>query len=225
VREAGAHLRELFATPAAAAAHGGLVNTARAAGVAVRLVDDRVLATLAGTVSPQGLVGVADLPLPPPEAALAGATLAVVLVEARDPGNVGTVVRTADAAGADAVLLTAGSADPRNPKAVRASAGSLFHLPVVHGAPLADVMQASRDRALRLVATTPHAGMEHTDADLTSPVALVFGNEAHGLPPAVVDACDTAVRVPILGRAESLNLAATVAVLCYEAARQRRDDG
>lgn len=225
VAEAADRVSDLFATPAALGAHADLVARARAAGARVRTVDDRVLAALADTVTPQGIVAVATLPPAALDGALAAASLAVVLVEARDPGNVGTAVRTADAAGADCVVVTAGSADPRSPKAVRASTGSLFHLPVVTGASAPAAVAAARAAGLTTVATTPRAKALHTDVDLTGPSALVFGNEAHGLPAEVVASCDVAVRVPIVGRAESLNLAATVAVVCYEAARQRRDDG
>jgi TrmH family RNA methyltransferase len=222
VREAGAALTHLFVTGGAAAAHPGLVGDARRHGARVVEVSDAVLAAIAGTVSPQGLVGVAHLPFPPLGRALSGATLAVVLADVRDPGNVGTAIRTADAAGADAVVLSRGSADARSPKAVRASTGSIFHLPVTSDADLDDVLVSARERGLQLLATSPRAALPYDEADLTRPIALVFGNEARGLSDEIVARCDGAVRIPLHGRAESLNLAATVAVLVYEAARQRR---
>jgi RNA methyltransferase, TrmH family len=208
VGEALDHLTRLLVTPRAAAQHPGLLARARSAGVEVLDVAEPVLATVADTVTPQGVVGVAEL--------------ALVLVEARDPGNAGTIIRTADAAGADAVVFTHGSVDPRNPKAVRASAGSLFHLPVVQDAPLEAVLSQGRVHGLQLVAAAPRGGTNYLDLDLRPPSLLLFGSEAHGLPDDVVERCDVSAFVPLYGRAESLNLAATVAVLSYEAARQRR---
>ncbi|MPZ86990.1 MAG: RNA methyltransferase [Nitriliruptorales bacterium] len=222
VGEALDHLTRLLVTPRAAAQHPGLVAEARAAGVEVLQVADPVLATVAATVTPRGLVGVAILPPASLDAVLDAATLTIVLVQAGDPGNAGAIIRTADAAGADAVVLTRGSVDPRNPKAVRASAGSLFHLPVVPDASLESVLSRGRDRGLQLVAAAPRAGTSYLELDLTRPSALLFGSEAHGLANDVVSRCDAAARVPIHGHAESLNLAATVAVIAYEAARQRR---
>lgn len=221
VREGIGHLRQLLVTPAAAARNADLVDEAESAGVDIVLVTETVLGSIAGTITPQGLIGVAKLPAPPLTAALADARLAVVLWEVRDPGNAGTIIRTADAAGVDAVILTGDSVDPRNGKAVRASVGSLFHLPVAEVADWHEVAAACRARGMRLVAADADGTVTHTELDLTGPTALVFGNEAHGLDAKVVADCDLVAKVPILGRAESLNLAATVAVMAYEAARQR----
>lgn len=224
MREAVGHLDELFATPAARAAHAELLARA---GCRVHDVTEGVLASLADTVTPQGLVGIARLPHAALDDALPLATrpLTVVLVEVADPGNVGTAVRTADAAGAAGVVVTAGSADVRNPKAVRASAGSLFHLPVATGVPFAEVAQACRRRGVAIVGADSRGERRHVEVDLLRPTAVVFGNEAHGLDSGVLAACDVVARVPIHGRAESLNLAATVAVFAYEASRQREAAG
>ncbi|CAN5328051.1 RNA methyltransferase [soil metagenome] len=221
VREAAGRLRTLFATPDALARERDTAERARVAGAEVVAVSERVLATLATTGTPQGLVGVATLPVAALDAALGAGTLVVVLAGVGDPGNAGTVVRSADAAGASAVAVTAGSVDVRNPKAVRASAGSLFHLPVVEEREWHAVAAACRAAGLQLVAADAAGDVLHTEVDLTVPTALVFGNEARGLDRKVAADCDVMARVPILGRAESLNLAATVAILAYEAARQR----
>jgi len=205
------------------------VASAANAGADVMTVAEPVLDELGTTVTPQGLIGVAVLPAPPLEATLTAAGLVVVLHQVRDPGNAGTALRSADAAGADAVILTRGSVDPRNPKAVRASAGSLFHLPVIDDVAFDDVARACREHGLRLVAAAGDGDVPHTDVDFSTPAAVVFGNEAHGLPPHVRGACDIAARVPLHARvrpgyhgtAESLNLAMTVAVVAFEAARQR----
>jgi TrmH family RNA methyltransferase len=136
-------------------------------------------------------------------------------------GNAGTVLRAADAFGADAVATTSGSVDPESPKAARAAAGSLFHLPVIAGVPWPRLRTALRQRGLRLVGADPHAVATVDRAPLSDPVALVLGNEAHGLPDQVAADLDLVVRVPLAGRAESLNLAAAAAVLLYEATRRR----
>jgi TrmH family RNA methyltransferase len=211
----------LLATERAAARHAGLVNLARQRGAPVTLVAEPVLAALAATTTPQGLVAVLPSVLRPLEALPPSPRLVCVLAEVRDPGNAGTVLRAADAFGADAVVTTRGSVDPQSPKAARAAAGSLFHLPVVAGAPWPELAAALRGRGLRLVGADPHAQRTVADAPLEEPVALVVGNEAHGLPEEVAADLDLAVRVPLAGRAESLNLAAAAAVLLYETARRQ----
>ena len=152
-----------------------------------------------------------------------GLALAVVLANVRDPGNAGTVLRTADAAGAGGVIFAGSSVDPYNSKCVRASAGSLFHLPVVTGPPVADAVRALRERGLRVLAADGGAGTTLDDLQsaglLSQPTAWLFGNEAWGLPSDVLDLADDAVAVPIYGRAESLNLAAAAAVCLYASAR------
>jgi TrmH family RNA methyltransferase len=211
----------LLATERAAARHAGLVNLARQRGAQVTLVAEPVLAALAATTTPQGLVAVLASVTRPLEALPASPRLVCVLAEVRDPGNAGTVLRAADAFGADAVVTTSGSVDPQSPKAARAAAGSLFHLPVVAGAPWPALSAALRRRGLRLVGADPHAAETLDEAPLGEPVALVLGNEAHGLPAEVAADLDLVVRVPLAGRAESLNLAAAAAVMLYEAARRQ----
>jgi TrmH family RNA methyltransferase len=185
-----------------------------------------VLAAMGETVTPQGVLGVGPLVDVGVDALPARPRLVAVLDEVNDPGNAGTVLRTADAAGADAVVLTAGSTDPHGGKCVRATAGSLWHLPVVSGAPVGEVLDALRGRGLQLLATSG-AGADdlHELADagaLANPTAWVFGTEAHGLGADVLAAVDRTVRVPVLGRAESLNLAAAAAVCLYVSARAQR---
>lgn len=221
--EAGHVPGSLLATERAAARHAGLVNLARQRGAQVTLVAEPVLAGMAATTTPQGLVAVLPSVLRPLEALPPSPRLVCVLAEVRDPGNAGTVLRAADAFGADAVVTTAGSVDPESPKAVRAAAGSLFHLPVVAGVPWPALSAALGDRGLRRVGADPHAAATFDQAPLDEPVALVLGNEAHGLPAEIAADLDLAVRVPLAGRAESLNLAAAAAVLLYETARRQRE--
>lgn len=226
---AGATLRELFATSEAAQRHAELVGTARRRGVPVSTVTDDAVAALAETVNPQGLVGVCDqFDVPLAEALAPVPALVAVLVEIRDPGNAGTVLRTADAAGAGAVVFAGEAVDPYNGKCVRASAGSLFHLPVVRTPDPAATVALLRRAGLRVLAAT---GAGETDLDrlldaggLAAPTAWLFGSEAHGLPPAVAQAADARVAVPIHGRAESLNLGAAAAVCLYASARALRQE-
>jgi TrmH family RNA methyltransferase len=227
VREALAHdppPRELFVTEAAAHRHPELVDAARARGVPVSAVTEKAAAALSETATPQGLVAVCpalDVPL---ATALTGAPrLVTVLADIRDPGNAGTVLRSADAAGADAVVLAGDSVDPYNGKAVRASAGSLFHLPVVRGAPLPDALAAARAAGLTVLAADGAGERDLDDLpELAGPHAWLFGNEAWGLPAETGALADARVRIPISPRAESLNLAAAAAVCLFASARAQR---
>jgi TrmH family RNA methyltransferase len=190
-------------------------------------VTDKAVAGLSETASPQGLVAVCPVLDVPLASALAGTPrLVVALADIRDPGNAGTVVRSADAAGADAVVLAGASVDPYNGKTVRASAGSLFHLPVVRGAPLADTVHAARVAGL-LVLAADGAGERSLDElpELAGPTAWLFGNEAWGLPPEIGALADARVRIPISPRAESLNLAAAAAVCVFASASAQRVAG
>ena len=180
-----------------------------------------VMERVASTVTPQPLLAVVSY-APAPAASLDDATLVVVCVDVRDPGNLGTVIRTADAAGVDAVVCCDGTVDPTNPKTVRATAGSLFHVPVVEGGTTAAAVADLSARGFTTVATVVRGGTEYTDFDWTGPVAILFGNEAAGLDDALVDTLDAGVTIPMAGRSESLNVGVSAAVLCFEALRQRR---
>jgi len=223
--EAGA-LRELFATEDAAARLSSLLDRARAADVPVHVTSGAVMDQLTQTVTPQGLVGVAgfrDVPLE----RICGASpqLVAVLAQVRDPGNAGTVLRSADAAGVDGVVLTDSSVDPYNPKCARASAGSIFHVPFVVGAPTIATIDALRGAGLRVLAAAADGDLALDDAGLGVPTAWVFGNEAHGVPSEVLAHCDGTVAVPIYGRAESLNLATAAALCLYASAQSQRAAG
>jgi RNA methyltransferase, TrmH family len=223
----GATISELFVTGPAMARHGGLANRAAQHGAAVTAVSGEVMADLAQTVTPQGLLAICSfIDVPLARLVTTGPRLVVILANVRDPGNAGTVLRTADAAGADGVIFSGASVDPYNSKCVRASAGSLFHLPVVVGAPLADSVTALRSAGLRVLAADGSAARALDDpgltAQLSQPTAWLFGNEAWGLPADLLALADEAVAVPIYGRAESLNLAAAAAVCLYSSARGQR---
>jgi TrmH family RNA methyltransferase len=180
-----------------------------------------VMERVASTVSPQPLLAVVSY-APALPASLDDATLVLVCVDVRDPGNLGTVIRTADAAGVDAVVCCDGTVDPTNPKTVRATAGSLFHVPVVAGGTTAGALAELTARGFTTVATVVRGGTDYVSFDWTGPVALVVGNEASGLDPGLVASLDAGVTIPMAGRSESLNVGVSAAVLCFEALRQRR---
>lgn len=202
-----------------------LLRTAAACDVPVVVATDRVVASLSETVTPQGVVAVVRPPVLDPAAVLDGARLVAVLDRVSDPGNAGTAIRTADAAGAGAVVLTKGSVDPYNGKCIRASAGSVFAVPVLTGLDATAALElAGRDRTT--IATTLDAEDDLDDlADagvLAAPTAWVFGSEASGLDRGLAAAADRRVRIPMYGGAESLNLATSVAVCLYASARAQR---
>jgi TrmH family RNA methyltransferase len=191
---------------------------AREAGVDVVVAAEAVIARLTGTVTPQGLVGVA----PFLDVALDGVPdgCVALLHDVRDPGNAGTIVRSADAAGASGVVFAGSSVDPYNAKTVRAAAGSIFHLPIVRGTTTSDAIGQLRGRGHRILAMDARGSESLYATDITGPVAFVFGNEAHGLPQDVVSLADATVRVPHAGGAESLNLAAAATVCLFDRARR-----
>jgi RNA methyltransferase, TrmH family len=220
-------VHELFVTATAVDRNPELVRAAEQAAVRVSDVTDRAADAMSETVTPQGILAVCDLVDQPVDTALRGTPrLVVVLYGISDPGNAGTVLRVADAAGADAVLLAGAAVDPHNGKCVRAAAGSLFHLPVARIRDATDALAACRAAGLLLIAADGHADDDlDTAADrgeLAGPIAWVFGSEAHGLPAEVRAATDRSLRVPIHGGAESLNLATAAAVCLYTTARAQR---
>ncbi|MDR6595700.1 TrmH family RNA methyltransferase [Saccharothrix longispora] len=220
-------VHELFVTTVAATRNPDVVRAAVDAGVRVSGVTDKAAAALSETVTPQGVVAVCSpVDVPPAEALVPGVRLVAVLHGVADPGNAGTVVRVADAAGADAVVFAGDTVDPHNGKCVRASTGSVFHLPITRVRDAAEAFDGLRSAGLRLVAADGHAPEDLVTADLrgdlAAPTAWVFGSEAHGLPDDVVASLDASLKVPIYGGAESLNLATAAAVCLYASARAQR---
>lgn len=210
----------------AAERHADLVTTAHEREVPVALVTD--LDGLAEAVTPQGVVAVAHTVDVDLGAALAkDPQLVVICAQVRDPGNAGTVIRCADAFGADAVIMTEGSVDPYNAKTVRATVGSVFHLPLVTGVSLAEAVRACHDRGMRVLAADGAGDVDldqlQRSGELERPIAWLMGNEAWGLPEADAALADQVVTVPMWGSAESLNLSTAAAVCLYTtAAAQRR---
>jgi TrmH family RNA methyltransferase len=217
-----AQVEEIFLGEEAAAAS----DVASAAGdVPVWTVGEGVLRSLTSTTTPQGVVAVVDRPLMDLTSLPASIDLALVLAGVRDPGNAGTLVRSAVAAGVDVVIFTADSVDPLGPKSVRSTSGMLFHVPYVDEPDMAAVKQALTERGVRLVGAEASAERAHYDADLRSPAALVVGNEAWGFSPEVRSHLDETVSIPMPGPAESLNVAIAGSLLLFEAVRQRSATG
>lgn len=218
---------ELYLTETAAARHTELVRAAFAAHIEVTQVSDRAAAALSDTQAPQGIVARCRTLEVDLQTALSGTPkLVAVLVETNDPGNAGTIIRLADAVGADAVIVAGDAVDPFNPKVVRASTGSIFHLPIARAEDPHALPEILGGAGLSTLATTGGAELDldraRSDGLLELPTAWLFGSEAHGLPAALIAAADAAVRVPIHGRAESLNLATAAAVCLYASAGAQR---
>lgn len=240
---------ELFYSPRAAEREHELVASAAARGVRASPVSERAAAHLGETVTPPGLVAVChlvDVPLdrivrdrtdphPPapgkahaPAPGRGTAPVLAVPVQMSDPGNAGTLIRVADAVGANGVVLAGDSVDPHNGKCVRACAGSLFHVPIARERDVDAVVQALHDHGITILATTARGEVDLDDADDllrragdSGGTAWLFGNEAHGLDPGIAARADHRIRIPIHGRAESLNLAAAAAICLYTGARVR----
>ena len=209
---------EVFATVAAGTEHTAL----RGRAPRWTTLEDAALASLCDTVHPQGVVALCryvDRPLA--HLLTPGARLVAVCADVRDPGNAGTVIRCADAAGADAVVLAGSSVDAYNPKTVRATVGSLFHVPLAVETDPVVAVAAAREAGLTVLAADGGGEVDLFEADalLAGPTAWLFGNEAWGLPPELAALADHRVRIPILGRAESLNLSTAAAVCLYASAR------
>jgi len=223
-------VKELYITKDAGARNVELVRAAYAGRIEVTQVTDRAAAALSDTVSPQGIVARCAMSLTDLGHVIAAEPrLIAVLVNTNDPGNAGTIIRLADAAGADAVIFAGESVDPFNPKAVRASTGSLFHLPVAQAGDVGALLMDLAEAGMSVLATT--GGDANTDLDaaaddgiLDLPTAWLFGSEAHGLPDEILAAADESVKVPIYGAAESLNLATAAAICLYASARAHRAD-
>lgn len=221
---------EVFMTPDALDRHAALVGKVSHAGITLSAVTERAMSGLSATVTPPGLVAVcrrivhdASEPADQVGDAEGKAPRIVAVGQAlAEPGNVGTLIRAADALGADQVWLTTDSADPEGPKAVRASAGSVFHMPVVRGMSIDDVPGRAREAGLTLLVATGDGDVDITSQQgkelLAAPTAWVFGNEAHGVASALRDAADARVRIPLRGRAESLNIATAAAICLHSSA-------
>ncbi len=223
---AGAPIEAVYVEAGAAP---DLVAAARAAGVAVDEVADGVLVGITDSVTPRPVLATVALEAADPVALLDDAVArerpVLLLVEVSDPGNLGTILRAADAAGCAGVVCSVGTVDPWSPKTVRSSAGSILHVPVAIDADVDVVLAAASGRGLMTVATVVDGGTSIDQIDLSGAALIVLGSEAHGLPETLSARADVPLTVPMEGRAESLNVAMVASVLVFEASRQRRVAG
>jgi TrmH family RNA methyltransferase len=226
-RQTGAWIDAVFIdSEAAGAAERELAIACALAGAEVRELQPGVLSRACDTVATQpmaAIVRAVDIELD--QLPYRRRDLIVVCAGVRDPGNLGTIIRSAGAAGAGAVVCCAGSVDLYNPKTVRASAGVLFHVPVVAGPDAVEVLEHVRGWGLRRWGATADGDRVYSEVDLTEPAALVLGNEAAGLADSLATHLDGYLRIPMAASVESLNVATTAAVVCFEAARQRARSG
>jgi len=193
-----------------------------ARGVPLRRLEGSLLASLSEAETSQGLVALAERPSFEEDAIFAGRALVVVAVGIQDPGNLGGLFRTAEAAGASGAVLTEGTADPLSWKSLRGSMGSAFRLPHVRGLAASEAVRRLRERSLRIVATAATGGIPYPDFDWRGPVAVLLGSEGAGLPESLRKAADAVVTIPLQGSVESLNVGVAAGLLLFEAARQRR---
>lgn len=219
-------LEELYATPTARERHEDIAQAAADAGIEIEFVTEEVLDVMTDTVTPQGFVAVCrQFPTALKEIMAGTPRLIAVLEEVRDPGNLGTIIRAADAAGADAVILTGRTVDLYNPKVVRSTTGSLFHIPVAVGAEFDVAVARSRSAGLRVLAADVKGddllGVRASGA-LDDATTWVFGNEARGLSDEQLAGVDAVVTVPIYGKAESMNLSTAASVCLFESAFAQR---
>jgi TrmH family RNA methyltransferase len=203
--------------------HLARLKTLLPAALRVLRTSDRLFASVAGTETPQGIALLAKAPSWRMEDLLHETPLVIVLAGVQDPGNVGTILRAAEAFGATGLIACRGSAHPLSPKSVRASAGSVFRLPVLAGSAPGDTLPQLRSHGLRQYAATLAGGQTPEESELASACAIWIGSEGSGLPSEVESAADARIRIPLRAPVESLNAAAAAAVLLYEAARQRGD--
>ncbi len=218
--QVGAEVESVYLAPGAGAAELDVAEAAQAVGARVFELAPGVLDRVADTVTPQPVLAVVRTPAVPGDA-FDNAGLVVVCVDVRDPGNLGTVVRSAAAAGADAVVCCAGTADPFNPKTVRSSAGAVLQVPLLVDVDAPSVLDELGRRGLRRVGALPAGGRPHTEVDWSLPSAVVLGNEAAGLGGAVEERLDDRVTIPMAPGVESLNVSMAATVLCFEVVRQR----
>ena len=210
-------VRDVFVTESAAQRYSSLLDTAQ---WPVHLVSERAAKALSDTVTPTGLVAVCDMRATGLGDVLAGSPrLVAVAVGIGEPGNAGTIIRIADAMGAAAVILGGHSVDPYNGKCLRASAGSIFAIPVVVAPDAHAAVGTLRAAGLQVLATTVDGETSLADAELAAPTAWLFGPESHGLSAEIADGADHRVRIPMSGAAESLNVASAAAICLYQSAR------
>ncbi|MFQ5808585.1 MAG: TrmH family RNA methyltransferase [Armatimonadota bacterium] len=221
--ESGLRLRDVFWCDALLVSeHGRAVLAELEPDTPPQEVSEHVFRALSDRTEPQGLAAVAERPhVRPVDIALSPDGVLLALEDMRDPGNLGAIVRAADAAGADGVVLLGHCVDPYDPKVVRATMGSIFHVPVAEASDVAEFTEWARDQDMRIYAASTRGERMHFETDFAGRTAFLIGNEARGLSAEALESADAIIRIPMLGRAESLNAAAAASILVYEVVRQR----
>ncbi len=219
--DAGAEIEAIFIAPEGLDDPEVIELSKRSLDTGARVygLEPGVMERVSDTVTPQPVLSVvktidADIEV------VAKSRLVIVLVDVRDPGNAGTVMRTVDASGAAAVIFCGGTVDPYNPKTVRASAGSIFHVPVILAESAREILDKLSEFGYQVFGTDAHGEIDYVEVDWTRPTALVLGNEANGLSDQLVELLDATISIPMVGKAESLNVGIACAVLCFEALRR-----
>ncbi len=216
--EAGAEIEKLFLSEKVinSGELGGKLMTEFAKSENAYLLREELFSKISGTESPQGVLAVVRQPEIDLDKLLSEANFVILLENVQDPGNLGTIVRTADAVGADLVLLAEGCVDVYNSKVVRSTMASLFHVPVARVGDMGECITSLKDSGLKVVATSGESEISYQNADLKGKIALVFGNEANGLTEDALELSDEVVSIPMPGRAESLNIAVAAGVIMFE---------
>ncbi len=218
-----ADVRQVIASPSLSRHHGrGVIGLAQERGIELIWISERLMDRIAGTKTPQPAMAVVGMREPSAEELLGHpARLVVLCHQLQDPGNLGTIIRTAEAAGASGVAVTARTVDPYNAKCIRASMGSILRMPAVRIAELNDFPEACRKAGFQIAALVLNGTRTHFDLDLRKPTVVMLGQEGSGLPEELLAEADLRVRIPMTERVDSLNVAASAAVVLYEAVRQR----
>jgi TrmH family RNA methyltransferase len=199
-----------------------LVSQIRGKGIENYQVTEKIIEEISEVENPQGILGVVEEEKFSLQDILASANPLIVFChEVQDPANLGTIIRTADAAGANGVILSKGTVDLYNSKVLRGSMGSVFHLPIVYVDDIQEALKTLKKNKVDLLATALKANKNCYEIDYNKPIAILVGNEAAGLPDEIISTCDQVVKIPMLGKAESLNAAVSTAIVLYEAVRQR----
>ncbi|MCX5725570.1 MAG: 23S rRNA (guanosine(2251)-2'-O)-methyltransferase RlmB [Candidatus Saganbacteria bacterium] len=199
-----------------------ILKTARDLGISCFSITEKVMGEISEVETPRGIIAVVSEEEFDLDDVLGGKPpLIVFCVDVQDPGNLGTIIRTADAVSASGVILSKGTVDLYNPKALRSTIGSIFHLPIVHVENIKETIMALKQSGIKIIAASLDAKKSYYDADLGGPVAIIFGNESKGLGRQIEVLCDGSVKIPMPGKAQSLNVGVSAAVILYEALRQR----
>ena len=222
--ENGKNIKSVLFCDALKGVSGGekLLERLNQQGIKIYHIPQKMFEELSDIESPQGVMAILAFHTHELEEVLTHSKgFFLILDRIQDPGNMGTMIRTADAAGADGIILTKGSVDPYNEKVIRSTMGSIFHIPILTMGDTMDVLGCMKQRGIKIVTTSLNTEHYHYDIDLKQKIAIIVGNEGNGVEEDVIRASDYTVKIPMLGRAESLNASVAASLMLYEVVRQR----